>query len=125
MNRVLRPGGILILGTPDYGRWLWWALEWIYGLILPGAYAQEHITHFTRRSLGERLLAANYEILEHRYVGFCELISKARKAGSPVSSLPQLRQDQRQESMHRYGDDRSEHSVLLSKTEVPRSDQAL
>src|SRR5437870_9039319 len=29
--RVLRPGGILALGTPDYGRSLWWVLEWIHG----------------------------------------------------------------------------------------------
>jgi SAM-dependent methyltransferase len=25
--RVLQPGGILILGTPDYGRWMWWVPE--------------------------------------------------------------------------------------------------
>src|SRR2546426_9026162 len=36
-RRVLKPGGILIVGTPDYGRWLWWALEWVYGTLLPGA----------------------------------------------------------------------------------------
>jgi dolichol-phosphate mannosyltransferase len=79
MGRVLKPGGVLILGTPDYGRWLWWVLEWIYGLVLPGAYAQEHITHFTYRSLHERLVAAGYEVLDHAYVGYCELIFKARK----------------------------------------------
>lgn len=27
MRRVLRPGGTLVLGTPDYGRWSWVALE--------------------------------------------------------------------------------------------------
>ncbi len=79
MGRVLRPGGTLILGTPDYGRWLWWVLEWIYGKVLPGAYAHEHITHFTREELDRRLVAAGYEILDCRYVGFCEMIFKARK----------------------------------------------
>src|SRR5256712_6671036 len=44
MWRVLRPGGVLVLGTPDYGRWLWWVLEWIYGKSLVGAYAQGHMT---------------------------------------------------------------------------------
>jgi dolichol-phosphate mannosyltransferase len=85
MWRVLRPGGILILGTPDYGRRLWWMLEWIYGKVLPDAYAHEHITHFTRADLAARLRAAGYEILECRYVGFCEMIFKARK---PAASSP-------------------------------------
>jgi dolichol-phosphate mannosyltransferase len=79
MWRVLRPGGILILGTPDYGRWLWWVLEWVYGKVLPGAYAHEHITHFTREELARRLRAAGFEILACQYVGFCEMIFNARK----------------------------------------------
>src|SRR5205807_46366 len=69
MWRVLRPGGILVVGTPDYGRWLWWVLEWIYGKVLPGAYAHEHITHFTNEELTTRLRAAGYEILDCQYVG--------------------------------------------------------
>ena len=89
MWRVLRPGGILILGTPDYGRWLWWVLEWIYGKVLPGAYAHEHITRFTRDNLTDRLLTAGYEILDCRYVGFCEVIFKARK---PFASNPRATQ---------------------------------
>jgi dolichol-phosphate mannosyltransferase len=79
MTRVLRPGGMLILGTPDYGRWLWWVLEWIYGKILPGAYAHEHITHYTRTALKARLVAAGYEIRDLRYVGLCEMIFRAEK----------------------------------------------
>ena len=79
MWRVLRPGGMLILGTPDYDRWLWWVLEWIYGKVLPDAYAHEHITHYTRAGLTAHLQAAGYEVLECRYVGFCEMIMTARK----------------------------------------------
>ena len=79
MGRVLRPGGLLILGTPDYGRWLWWVLEWIYGVVLPGAYAKEHITRFTREELEGRLRDAGYQVLDCRYVGLCEMIFKARK----------------------------------------------
>jgi dolichol-phosphate mannosyltransferase len=79
MTRVLAPGGTLILGTPDYGRRLWWILEWIYGTLLPGAYAQEHITHFTAQSLRQRLEAGGYTILDLRYVGFCEMIFRARR----------------------------------------------
>ena len=87
---MLRPGGILALGTPDYGRWLWWVLEWVHGHLLPGGYAHEHITHFTRRSLAARLAAAGFEILDYRYVGWCEMIFKARKraALSPPRAGP-------------------------------------
>ncbi len=85
MWRVLRPGGTLILGTPDYDRWLWWVLEWIYGKVLPDAYAHEHITHYTRAGLIARLQAAGYEILDCRYVGFCEMIFKVRK---PSAATP-------------------------------------
>ena len=79
MTRVLRPGGILILGTPDYGRLLWVILEWIYGKVLPGAYAEEHITHFTSEGLARRLRQSGYDVLDCRYVGFCEMIFKARR----------------------------------------------
>ena len=82
MTRVLRPGGTLILGTPDYGRWLWWILEWIYGKILPGAYAHEHITHYTQAGVTQRLVSHGYTIQGLRYVGFCEMIFKAKKAGA-------------------------------------------
>jgi hypothetical protein len=69
----------LVLGTPDYGRWLWPVLEWIYGKVMPGAYAHEHITHFTRRTLHQRLVESGFEVLDCRYVGYCEMIFKARK----------------------------------------------
>ncbi len=86
MTRVLRPEGTLILGTPDYGRWLWWVLEWIYWKILPRAYAHEHITHFTRHGLAERLQAIGYDVQECRYVGLCEMIFKARKRGAGLEA---------------------------------------
>lgn len=105
MWRVLRPGGTLVLGTPDYSRRLWLMLEWIYGKVLPGAYAHEHITHYTSQGLAERLTEMGYEVLECRYVGFCEMIFKARKPATasaasvareglriPVQSISETRQ---------------------------------
>jgi len=91
LTRVLRPGATLILGTPDYGRWLWWVLEWIYGRVLPGAYAYEHMTHYTRASLADRLTARGYVIQEIRYVGFCEMIFRAkneRQCLTPSTRIP-------------------------------------
>jgi len=89
LTRVLRPGGTLILGTPDYGRPLWWVLEWLYGKILPGAYAEEHVTHYTRRSLHARLRSLGYTVRELSYVGFCEMIFRAAKPqGTPTLRGP-------------------------------------
>ena len=85
IRRVLQPGGVLILGTPDYGRWLWWVLEWMYGKVLPGAYAGEHVTHFTRANLAHRLRAHGFTIQDLRYVGFCEMIFRARKEQRPLA----------------------------------------
>jgi len=79
MNRILRPGGTLVLGTPDYARRLWLVLEWIYRKVMPGAYAHEHVTRFTRRTLHQRLVESGFDVLECRYVGHCEMIFKARK----------------------------------------------
>jgi dolichol-phosphate mannosyltransferase len=79
MWRVLRPGGTLILGTPDYGRWSWVALEWAYGKVLEGGYAHEHITHYTRESLAELIKVSGFDVLDCKYVGYSEMIFKARK----------------------------------------------
>lgn len=77
--RMLRPGGVLVLGTPDYSRRLWRALEWLYGKLFRGGYADEHVNHHTyaglRRELEERL---GLDVLEHHYVGGSEMIFKAR-----------------------------------------------
>jgi SAM-dependent methyltransferase len=79
MWRVLRPGGTLILGTPDYGTRVWVFLEWVYGKVLPGAYAHEHITHFTYESLHQRLVNRGFQVLDCKYVGYGEMIFKAKK----------------------------------------------
>jgi dolichol-phosphate mannosyltransferase len=77
--RVLRPGGTLIAGTPDYGRWRWWAIEWVYGRVLPGAYAHEHVTHYTRAGLAASLARHGFAVLDVRYVGGSEMIFRARR----------------------------------------------
>ena len=85
LGRVLKPGGVLIIGTPDYDTWSWVILEWFYGKLAPGAYADEHVTHYTYRTLTESLRQRGYEIIEHAYVGGGELIVKARK---PPTTTP-------------------------------------
>ncbi len=91
MWRVLKPGGTLVLGTPDYSRRLWLMLEWIYGKVLPGAYAHEHITHYTAAGLAARLKEMGYEVLDCQYVGFCEMIFKARKPAAAAAAESSLK----------------------------------
>jgi hypothetical protein len=59
---VMKPGGRLIIGTPDYDRMFWVILEYFYNALKPEAYAHEHIAHYTLGSMrqllrGQRLRA--------------------------------------------------------------------
>lgn len=79
MHRVIRPGGRMIIGTPDYGTIGWNVTEAIYHKVMPGGYADEHVTHFTLASLTADLEAAGFRVLEHRYVFTGELVMLAEK----------------------------------------------
>jgi predicted SAM-dependent methyltransferase len=82
MYRVLRPGGMLILGTPDYATIGWRIIEPIYGFLMPGGYKDQHITHYTLAQLREILARYNIAIEETAYVAGSELILKCRKAAN-------------------------------------------
>ena len=84
LARCVAPGGHLILGTVDYGSWQWPLIERIYGLVKPTGYADEHITHYTREGLFERLARMGFEVQDHQYILGGEIIVKARKP-SPAS----------------------------------------
>ena len=84
MNRVLRTGGTLILGTPDYATIGWRIIEPIYGFLMPGGYKDEHITHYTLEQLREILTRYGIVIEETAYIARSELILKCRKAGNEV-----------------------------------------
>src|SRR5712691_2532375 len=91
LERVLEPGGRLILGTPDYDRWRWRALEWLYGRLAPGGYADEHITHYSRSNLTAYLVAQGMTVDMVEYVAGSEMVLSLRKSAAPmpvVSPLP-------------------------------------
>jgi SAM-dependent methyltransferase len=77
--RVLRPGGLLILGTPDYATIGWRAIEPVYALVLPGGYRDQRITHYTRDRLVAFAAQHNLEIVDTAYVCRSELILAMRK----------------------------------------------
>ena len=84
MRRVLRAGGMLILGTPDYATIGWRIIEPTYGFLLPGGYADEHITHYTREKLTEILGRHGFKVDEVKYVAGSELIMRCAKEALPA-----------------------------------------
>jgi dolichol-phosphate mannosyltransferase len=88
LERVLEPGGRLILGTPDYDRWRWRALEALYGRLSPGGYADEHITHYSRSNLAAYLVARGFTIDKVEYVGGSEMIFALRKSSGVPAATP-------------------------------------
>ncbi|HSD27453.1 MAG TPA: methyltransferase domain-containing protein, partial [Vicinamibacteria bacterium] len=85
LARVLKPGGLAVVGTPDYGRPYWPAIERAYKWAHPNGYADEHITHYSLASLREVLGRAGFEVLRHEYIVGAELNVLARRARSRPS----------------------------------------
>jgi ubiquinone/menaquinone biosynthesis C-methylase UbiE len=80
LDRVLQPGGFLILGTPDYANWQWLVIEWLYKVLLPQAYADEHITHYTFQELiSEFVTKRRYTLEAAKYILKGELVLGLRK----------------------------------------------
>ncbi len=79
LTRVLRPAGILIIGTPDYASFTWRTIGYIYEHFVPVAYGEEHINQYTRESLIDKLKHFGFRILRYEYVLGGELIIKAQK----------------------------------------------
>jgi len=67
ISRVLKPGGKAVIATPDYSR-KWWLLAERF---TPAG--EQHIYHFTRKSLEEVCQRYGLTPLEHRYVAGCDL----------------------------------------------------
>jgi SAM-dependent methyltransferase len=86
LARVIRPGGLLIIGTPDYGRPYWPIIERIYKWVHPNGYADEHITHYTLPTLSACLQRVGFEVLEHHYILGAELNVLARKINGEMQS---------------------------------------
>lgn len=77
--RVLAPGGRLVLGTPDYNNWESVVAGKLYRLLVPGAHASEHVSHYARRELVELLESRGFTLEAARYIFRGELILALRK----------------------------------------------
>jgi len=79
ISRILKPDGLLILGTPDYGQWQWRVIEFLYGVFKSGGYKDKHVKRYTDYSLKEILPKYGLRIEAQEYICSSELIIKARK----------------------------------------------
>ncbi|MCX5895714.1 MAG: glycosyltransferase [Proteobacteria bacterium] len=77
--RVLRSGGRLIIGTPDYGGIMWNIIEPLYGFFKRGGYKSEHITCYTRESLLAMLHDRGFVLEKECYILKAEMILVLRK----------------------------------------------
>ena len=77
--RVLRPGGRLILGTPDYAGWQWPLIERIYERVIPGGYAEEHITHLTRDGMVEMVCNQGADYIREDFILKAEWVGLFQK----------------------------------------------
>jgi SAM-dependent methyltransferase len=81
--RVCKPGGKLVVGTPDYGRIWWPMIEFFYDLVTREGHCEEHITHYTFDMLKEEIEATGAKVVDYRYICGGELIMLAEMPGSP------------------------------------------
>ena len=86
ISRVLRPGGTLVIGTPDYATLGWNLIEPLYGFLMPGGYRDEHVTHYTRQSLIALLARHGFAHEETAYIARSELIMRMRKVEAADAS---------------------------------------
>lgn len=56
--RITKPGGRIIIATPDFASWRWNLVEFLYGVFMSHGYHEEHHTKFTESSL--KALTAAY-----------------------------------------------------------------
>jgi hypothetical protein len=70
----------LILGTPDYGRLSWRIIEGLYQRLIPGGYADEHITRYTKEGLVNSMEELGFLLSDIKYVLGSEMIMLFHKA---------------------------------------------
>jgi len=80
LTRVLKKDGALILGTPDYSTFSWNFIEWFYKRIIPGGYADEHITHYNKKELVMLMKNIGFKLESYQYILGAELICKFVRA---------------------------------------------
>jgi dolichol-phosphate mannosyltransferase len=88
INRVLMPGGRLVIGTPDYARVGWRAIEALYRALAPSGYQDIHLMHYTRESLSGILVRHGFVHEQDEYIARAELLMHWSKPARSAASVP-------------------------------------
>lgn len=67
VKRILRPGGLLVLGTPNEGSW-WWQLA--YRRDPQSLATTDHCHFYTGESIGAKVRQAGLSVIETHYMGW-------------------------------------------------------
>jgi len=67
LSSVVKDNGILVIATPDYGRW-WWYLAEVFT-----PYKEAHVKKYTRKSLERLCMSYGFIPIKHEYVAGCDL----------------------------------------------------
>ncbi len=65
--RILKPGGLLVLGTPNEGAW-WWQLA--YRRAPQVLASTDHVHFYTAESIGRKMQAAGLRLMESKHLGW-------------------------------------------------------
>jgi SAM-dependent methyltransferase len=67
VRRILKPGGLLVLGTPNEGAW-WWQLA--YRRAPEILASTDHVHFYTAETIGRKMQAAGLRLIEVKHLGW-------------------------------------------------------
>lgn len=67
VHRILKPGGLVVLGTPNEGVWFW---QLAYRLQPRMLRTSDHVQFYTAESLAAKCRAAGFEVGEIKHIGY-------------------------------------------------------